>query len=88
MMSGDSPAGQLGLAELRHDRFAVGHLRHVLGRDEADGVDVAKAERDEAREVFYFFLGGDDVGEALPGIARAFDYGDGVQDGLCLQIGS
>ena len=66
--------GKFRLGEFVHDRFAIGHLGHVLGRDEADRVDVAETERDQAREVFYFFFCGNDVGEALPGVAWAFDY--------------
>jgi len=38
----DGVGGERG-EELGHDLFAVGHLLDVLGRDEADRVEVAKA---------------------------------------------
>ncbi len=61
-----------------HHGFAVGHLLDVLGGDEADGVDVLEAGGDELFEVGDFGGGGDEVGEALPGVAWAFDEGDGI----------
>ena len=41
-----------GVVELRHDVFAVGHLLHVFGRDEADRVDVLEPASDEFAQIF------------------------------------
>ena len=78
MISGASPEGSRDVAQLLHHRLAIGHLRHVLGRDEADRVDVPESQRDQAREIANLFFRRNDVGKALPRIARAFDNGYGM----------
>ena len=75
MMSGGSPDRELALSQFAHHRFAIGHLRHVLGRNEADRVNVPEAERHEALQILTFSSVGIISGEPLPGIPRAFDYG-------------
>ena len=70
---------QFCLAKLLHHGFAIGHLRTCLGETKLTASMWRKPSETRLREIFYFFFRGDDVGEALPGVARAFDYGDGVQ---------
>src|SRR5580700_3941809 len=59
--------------KLGHDVFAVGHLLDVLGGDEADRINMAKAGGYQFFQVSDFAVRGNKVREALPGVAWAFD---------------
>ena len=62
-----------GVDETGHDFFAVGHLGDVLRGYKANGVDVLEAGKQKLFEIGDFGVGRDEVWEALPGVAGAFD---------------
>src|SRR5580658_10607510 len=63
----------LGRVEKLKHGFGIRHLRDGGGGDEADGVNVLKAGGDEFAQVGGLGFGRDMRGDALPGIAGAFD---------------
>ena len=62
--------------EFAQDGFRVGHLRHRLGRDERDRVNVLESRGDQRLQVLHLDGSRNLSRQALPGIAGTFDEGD------------
>jgi hypothetical protein len=69
---------------LLEDGFAIRHLRHNFRRDEAYGIDMAKARIDQPAEVFYLLQRRDLALEPLPRVARTLDYFNALYHGKLL----